>query len=87
MTAFRTLPILALTAATLVACAQGPLARDQLVAEQGSEHVCRQPVRLRHLHGRAQAEAVAERRQLGDRAGGEFHPVFVHDEIPSSQKR
>ena len=33
MTAFRTLPILALAAATLVACAQGPLARDQLVAE------------------------------------------------------
>ena len=33
MTAFRTLPILALAAAALSACAQGPLTRDELVAE------------------------------------------------------
>ena len=33
MTASRTLPILALAAAALTACAQGPVSRDQLVAE------------------------------------------------------
>jgi outer membrane protein OmpA-like peptidoglycan-associated protein len=33
MTVIRILPILALSAATLSACAQGPLSRDDLVAE------------------------------------------------------
>lgn len=33
MTASRTLPILALTAAALVGCAPGPMTRDQLVAQ------------------------------------------------------
>jgi hypothetical protein len=53
----------------------GGVAGDQLMAEQGAEHVGRQSIVLGRLHGRAQAEPVAERRQFGNRALGEFHRI------------